>query len=186
MSLRFCALPKLSSPDGARRRAGAERRRARALDARVHVRLVVVTDEQEAVAALECARQSLQADVVGPAVAGEHDDRDVRRRTVARSAARARSAPLRRRSRRPRRSRTRRASRARSMRSSGSASSRPRGSRSRSRRPSVGRSCSSTVRTTIGMPQPWQSACPPRSGCDTVLMLDECLQTGHSSPRTPR
>src|SRR5262249_12910469 len=36
----------------ARRRRGAERGRAGALDARVHVRLVVVTDEQEAVAAL--------------------------------------------------------------------------------------------------------------------------------------
>ena len=59
---------------GARGRARAERRRPRALDARVHVGLVVVADEEEAMAALERARERLKADVVGSAVACEDDD----------------------------------------------------------------------------------------------------------------
>ena len=45
---------------GARGRARAERGRAGALDPRVHVRLVVVADEDEAVAALERARERLR------------------------------------------------------------------------------------------------------------------------------
>ncbi len=59
----------------ARRRRGAERRRAGALDPGVHVGLVVVADEHEAMAALERPGECLEADVVGAAVAGEGDDR---------------------------------------------------------------------------------------------------------------
>ncbi len=61
----------------ARGRARGEWRGAGALHAGVHVRLVVVADEQEAVAALERAGERLQADVVGAAVAREDDDRDL-------------------------------------------------------------------------------------------------------------
>src|SRR5690349_18138897 len=61
--------------DLARGRARSERRRARALDAGVHVRLVVVTDEEEAVTPFERSRQRLQADVVRAAVARERHDR---------------------------------------------------------------------------------------------------------------
>ena len=77
MSLRCWALPQLSAPGGAGGGARGERRRAGALHAGVHVRLVVVADEQEAVAALERAGQRLQPDVVGAAVAGEDDDGDL-------------------------------------------------------------------------------------------------------------
>src|SRR3954453_23681793 len=59
----------------ARRRARAERRGARALYPGVHVCLVVVTDEDEAMAALERARERLQSDVVCPTVAGEDQER---------------------------------------------------------------------------------------------------------------
>jgi hypothetical protein len=62
---------------GAGGRARAERRRSGALDTRVHVRLVVVTDEEEPVAALERSRERLEPDVVGAAVTCEHDDGDL-------------------------------------------------------------------------------------------------------------
>ena len=41
-----------------------------------------------------------------------------------------------------------------------------------------------TVRTTIGMPQPWQSECPPRNGCTRAgsarWSSDETLLTSQS------
>src|SRR3954453_7104996 len=58
----------------ARRRARAERRCARALNPGVHVCLVVVTDEDEAIDALERAREELQVDVVNIAVAGKDEE----------------------------------------------------------------------------------------------------------------
>jgi hypothetical protein len=55
----------------------ARRRRPRALHAGVHVRLVVVTDEEHVVAALEHAREAGEADVDRAAVAGLPDDANV-------------------------------------------------------------------------------------------------------------
>ena len=59
------------------RRRGVVRGGAGALDPRVHVRLVVVADEDRLMAALERARERLEADVVGAAVAAEDDEGDV-------------------------------------------------------------------------------------------------------------
>ena len=139
----------------ARRRRGSERCRARALDAGVHVRLVVVADEHEAVAALERAGERLQADVVRAAVAGEDDERRAPRRSRLRlrSARYADSTPL-----------------ATAAEFSNATCSHGTfhavvGKRvvATSRQPvalitTVGVAIeSSTVRTTIGMPQPWHS-----------------------------
>ena len=55
------------------------RRRARALHAGVHVGLVVVTDVEHVVVALEHPRQARHADVDGAAVAALADDADVAR-----------------------------------------------------------------------------------------------------------
>src|SRR5581483_11475296 len=71
-------LAEALAADLARRRARTEGRRARSLHARVHVRLVVVADEEEPVPALERAGERLQPDVVGAAVARERDDRHLR------------------------------------------------------------------------------------------------------------
>ena len=128
---------------------------------RCHVRLVVVTDEEKVVAALHRARERLQADVIGSAVAGEHDQ--ATRSTEARCAARERAAHFR---------RTcnscgvlkrdvepghvpgcARVARRRDFEATGRVTT------------TTGRSIvDSTVRTTSGIPQPWQRECPPRSG----------------------
>ena len=60
-----------------RRGAGGRRRRARALDAGVHVALVVVTDVEHVVVALEHPGQAAEADVDRAAVAALADDADV-------------------------------------------------------------------------------------------------------------
>ncbi len=52
-------------------------RGARALDAGVHVSFVVVADVDHFVAALQGARERLQADIGGAAVAGHADHRDL-------------------------------------------------------------------------------------------------------------
>ena len=185
MSLRCCALPKLAVAARARRRRGAERRRAGALDARVHVGLVVVADEEEAVAALERARERLQADVVRAAVAGEDDDRDLL--VLAGSACRRRSArwalstPL-----------ATAAAFSNATCSQGTFQA-VAGKRvvATSRQPvafTTTTGCvnvSSTVRTTSGTPQPWQSAWPSGERRHAGLVADECLQAGHGSPRSP-
>ena len=75
--LRFCSLPACALPDRARRGPCAHRRRAGALEAGVHVGAVVVADVEHLVAALHGARERLQADVVGAAVAAEGDELDV-------------------------------------------------------------------------------------------------------------
>ena len=59
------------------RRSGGRWRGARALHARVHVRLVVVTDVEHVIAALEHARQAREPDVHGAAVAALADDAHV-------------------------------------------------------------------------------------------------------------
>ena len=56
---------------------GAERRERAFLDARVHVRLVVVADVQHVIVAVDGARQRLDADVGGAAVAGEAHHRAI-------------------------------------------------------------------------------------------------------------
>jgi hypothetical protein len=66
-------VPDRGRGGGARRR----RRGAGALDAGVHVGLVVVTDVEHVVVALEHARQTPEADVGGAAVAALGDDLDV-------------------------------------------------------------------------------------------------------------
>ena len=75
--LALLRLPEALVADGARGGAGRERGGPGALDARVHVRLVVVTDEEEAVPALERPGERLQPDVIGAAVAGEDHNRDL-------------------------------------------------------------------------------------------------------------
>ena len=62
--------------DRAGGRPGAVRRRARALEAGVHVAAVVVAHVEHVVAALHGAGERLQADVVGAAVAAEGDELD--------------------------------------------------------------------------------------------------------------
>src|ERR1019366_4721585 len=75
---RVLAVPELVPglrAEGRRRRGAGERRRgARALHARVHVRLVVVANVQNVVVSLEHARQGTEADVHRPAVAALSDD----------------------------------------------------------------------------------------------------------------
>src|SRR6266542_908360 len=51
----------------------AMRRRRRLLSPGVHVAFVVEAEVDEVLVALGCRRQALEADVVGAAVAGEHD-----------------------------------------------------------------------------------------------------------------
>ena len=73
-SFLFCFLP---TEHGAGRRGGRARkarRRGRALDAGVHVRLVVVAEIYHVVAALHRAGERLEADVVGAAVAADGEE----------------------------------------------------------------------------------------------------------------
>ena len=60
------------------RRPGPVGRRGAALDARVHVGFVVVADVDEVLVSLHGARERLEADVEGAAVAGPGDDRRFR------------------------------------------------------------------------------------------------------------
>ena len=135
-------------------------------------------------AALERAGQRLQADVVRAAVAGEHDDGAPRRpaaRSAARSARCALSTPL---------ATAAAFSNATWIQGTFQAVV---GYRvvATSRQPvalttTIGRSIVlSTVRTTSGIPQPWQSEWPPRSGGTPCWLRTSVFRRDIGSPRTP-
>ena len=73
-SFLFCFLPTEQEPDGVVVALGKARRGGRALNAGVHVRLIVVAEIYHVVTALHRAGERLEADVVGAAVAADGEE----------------------------------------------------------------------------------------------------------------